>query len=679
MFSQLACCPSTFPYIPPLFIFATSLQFIFATSLQFLSAQVVSCRTDTHTSAHRMAFHPAQFFASMAPSFNQSLGQTHHAAFEAVPFIPAPITQYTFPFQHPPRPQQYATHHFVPQPSNAFYPHIDPSGISGFPAPAVTLAQPPSTHQSVQWMLRTSNPAYPVFTQPQQILQSQQQQPAVPFPPSPPALPPPITVFTAAPGHQYTHNYDHNYDHPQASANLVMESSSTASNQAIPPPGHFSQCKPAVSSSEIQSTIQSTVQSSHPCRRSRKPPPPPTPPPVPKSSQFVLPPPPPPVPATAVTSINQPPPVPINQQRLTTHDTWDEQTPPPATVFNAFHRKAPAVLAQRSDVTSNRGRSPAPARRRTCIQSRSPSPQPTIRRHKHDRARRHERSRSPIRHRRRRAHRHRNRSDSPQGSPQSPIHLIPNAIHGAPNVQSPTPRRDALLSRSRTPVLLTRTQSKAQADLQQYIAIAASRLDPQLPPISTSFLAYITDILASADITLDSIGTMSLFKYQHPETNEIAPAYISIPIEFPTQPTLRESSASRKRITFVHATTPAGFRGIIQDYRIRPIYWAEQKDSPGFYAFGHLTSPGQTDFEWHHSRVLHKAWLSGKNQADVLIFGAAVGLCSKVTEGGVATAVEQVKLDHVVHEVRTKRWCISTHKARLQGIAFRIDATSQVR
>jgi hypothetical protein len=197
--------------------------------------------------------------------------------------------------------------------------------------------------------------------------------------------------------------------------------------------------------------------------------------------------------------------------------------------------------------------------------------------------------------------------------------------------------------------------------------------------IDQDFLEWVSRVIVSAGHKEDVIGTFQKFTHQ-PQGTTDNHEYVMLHLNLPNQPKLRSESGQSSKMHFVHGTTPDGFRGIMTDKYIRPLYYAHHwgnKDSHGFMAFGHTANRAYPeDYNWHQARVMHKCWISPKNRANAMIIGECVGSLKTIKEGGVASALKNIPKHTVVHESRTKRWCIHSHRHKITAIGFGLNAVA---
>ena len=76
--------------------------------------------------------------------------------------------------------------------------------------------------------------------------------------------------------------------------------------------------------------------------------------------------------------------------------------------------------------------------------------------------------------------------------------------------------------------------------------------------------------------------------------------------------------------------------------------------------------------DWRMARVAHKCFTSPKNRCNVLIYGHAVGSWKTIKYDGVAGACSNIERRTVVHEPRTKRWCIHTDRHNIDGVISQV-------
>lgn len=219
-------------------------------------------------------------------------------------------------------------------------------------------------------------------------------------------------------------------------------------------------------------------------------------------------------------------------------------------------------------------------------------------------------------------------------------------------------------------------QIKAASTMTQHFQMLLSTIQVD---INRDYLDWLSRVIVEAGHNENVLGTFKKYQYT-PDNSSETSHYVVLSLNLPDQPRLRSESGRTGKMHFVHGTTPDGVRGILHDKWIRPLYYAQHwgnKDSHGFMAFGHTANKAvPEDYDWHQARVMHKCWNSPKNRANCMIIGECVGSLTVIKEGGVASALKHIPKHSVVHESRTKRWCIHSHRHRITGLAFGGSATA---
>ena len=201
-----------------------------------------------------------------------------------------------------------------------------------------------------------------------------------------------------------------------------------------------------------------------------------------------------------------------------------------------------------------------------------------------------------------------------------------------------------------------------------------------LPGIQLSFVKGLALLLVECNVHESQLHHIHVHEYKRsqyvydaaPEA-DVPEFYVLMQLLLTDQPILPYPSATKSEICFLHVTTPSGLRGILQQRKIMPIYSREECGGPGFVTFG-FRNPTTDSMSWDFPRVAHRAHLDPKNRCNVFVTGRAIGTCKTITQGGVVAACSSIAEELVVHENRTKRWCVHTDYHNITGLAFKSDA-----